>query len=116
MMTGKRILYGLGLALAFGIGCGAGVGAGAATSEFVVPPASAEQAGVQRWQQMCVPKTDDAAGEDVVENEHVHAVNEPGGWNPVLRRFGEQGWEIVAIATGTPRPTINAVCFKRPLP
>ena len=111
MMTGKQILYGLGLTLALGIGCGAG--AGVVASETIVPPARAQR--FQRWEQICVPKTDDAAGGDVVENEHVHAVNEPGGWNPVLRRFGDQGWELVAIAPGNPRPTINAVCFKRPL-
>ena len=86
MMTGKRVLYGLGLAVAFGIGCGAGA------SHLVAPPAVAGT-NPQKWEHHCFKGRELGA-----EEEATRRANE----------LGAQGWEFVGMAT-------KFVCFKRPL-
>ncbi len=76
----KRILFGLGI---FGLGC--------ASAPLVIPPLSAQQSGVTRWEYTC------------------YADN--GGLNmDQLNQYGAQGWELVG-----PRDPGAQLCFKRPL-
>jgi hypothetical protein len=87
----KQITVGIGLLFAFGVGCGAGVGA----SSLVVPPASAQQANLPRWEYFC----DGFGGK--------------GRANEAANQAGSQGWEMVSASAGGGG---ILVCFKRPLP
>lgn len=68
----------------------------------------------QKWEQMCIPKDDDASGTKIGDGA-IDDVNKPTGWNKVLAAYGSQGWELVAVMYHNPNYTIQGVCFKRPL-
>jgi hypothetical protein len=81
----------LGIALVFLTGCAIG----GASARFVVPPASAQQAGtLTRWEYSCV---------DVDNDDATQTAN----------KMGAQGWEIVGSAESSGRNE-NFWCFKRP--
>jgi hypothetical protein len=72
--------------ISFAVGC--------AVAPFIVPPLSAQQQNVQRWEYMCF----EALVADDIER--------------VADRAGREGWEMVA-AGGHERG--GTWCFKRPL-
>lgn len=50
-----------------------------------------------------------------VSDSQVLEVTSASGWNPVLKRFGQEGWEPVQFLRSELAAKIDAVCFKRPL-
>ncbi len=77
---------------------------------LLVPPIRAGTTP-QKWEQLCVPAKDVAAGTQLVQHPYAHTVNMPTGWNKVLESYGEQGWELVQMYGSD---EMRAACFKRP--
>lgn len=75
---------------------------------LIVPPAQAG-AAPQKWEQLCVKPH----GNNVAET--IRELDEPRGWNNVMREYGKQGWELVSVNTLGQYHKIMTVCFKRPL-
>jgi hypothetical protein len=82
-------LRGVGIGLVFLVGCAVG----GASSRFVVPPASAQQAAtLTRWEYFCANGSVDDAD-----------------------KSGAQGWELVQLSMLDRRTFDSIWCFKRPL-
>ncbi|MBK7857477.1 MAG: hypothetical protein IPJ65_02405 [Archangiaceae bacterium] len=61
-----------------------------------------------KWDAFCA----DAIGSGV-KTDSAEEARESGGWNPVLKRYGEGGWEPYQMLTEGKH--ITAVCFRRQL-
>ena len=61
-----------------------------------------------RWDAFCA----DAVGSGV-KADTAQEARESGGWNAVLKRYGEGGWEPYQMLTEGKH--IVGVCFRRPL-
>jgi hypothetical protein len=100
-----KLSHGTVTIVAFLIGCSASY----VTPRFLVPPVHAGT-DPPRWEIRCV----DSETARVSDNQIVE-VTQAGGWNPVLKRFGQEGWEPVQFMRNELAAKIDAVCFKRPL-
>jgi hypothetical protein len=88
-------IRGLGVAAVFLVGCAVG----GASSQLVVPKASAQQAAtLTRWQYQCT-----TPGASITE---------------LANKLGAEGWELVTVrgrnGTITSRGDEDIYCFKRP--
>ncbi|MBL8956849.1 MAG: hypothetical protein JNK82_39110 [Myxococcaceae bacterium] len=63
----------------------------------------------KKWDSFCAG----AVGSGV-KNDSVDEAHEPAGWNAVMKRYGEGGWEPYQMLTEGKK--ISGVCFKRQLP
>ncbi|KYF68660.1 MULTISPECIES: hypothetical protein [Sorangium] len=100
-----KLSSGTAIAVAFLFGCSASYVA----PRFLVPPVHAGT-DPPRWEVRCV----DAETARVGDSQALEVTNATG-WNPVLKRFGQEGWEPVQFLRSEMTAKIDAVCFKRPL-
>ena len=63
---------------------------------------------MRKWDAFCA----DAIGSGV-KTDTAQEAREEGGWNAVLKRYGEGGWEPYQMVTEGKH--ITAVCFRRQL-
>jgi hypothetical protein len=82
-------LRGVGVGVVFLVGCAVG----GASGRFIVPPASAQQASVTRWEYFCF------------EESRAEGVSEK------IAPAGAQGWELVTAGS---RGGVLVWCLKRP--
>lgn len=80
----------IGVAAVFLVGCAVG----GASSQLVVPKASAQQAALTKWEYVCprMPSSD---------------------WPTTANKFGAEGWELSTLALDVPTQS-SLACFKRP--
>src|SRR5438876_10906466 len=93
------------LAVMFALGCAAGP----AISAFVVRPAHAVPANVQKWTQFCAPYGG---------HGYLDAADIAGAINPDIKNRGLEGWELVSavpIAAGGGYTGSALYCFRQPL-
>jgi hypothetical protein len=77
-----------------------------AQSKTTVVTGSAQPA--VKWDSFCA----DAIGSGV-KTPSIDEAREPTGWNPVLKRYGEGGWEPFQVLVEGGK--MHGVCFRRPL-
>ena len=102
----RSMQRGIVLVLVFAIGCIAAVVVG----PLLVQPARAGT-GHQKWEQMCVSAQVIGLNDTA---RMTHKVDEPKGWNSILKKHGIEGWELVDVLVAEGR-SIEGACFKRPL-
>lgn len=101
----RKLSNGAALLIAFLVGCSASYVA----PRYLVTPVKAGTEGTQ-WEIRCVdPET------VRVTDSRLSEMTKPGGWLPVLKRFGNAGWEPVQLLQVELGTKIEAACFKRPL-
>lgn len=85
-----------------------GCAGGAMMHDYVVAPARAVPANVQKWAQFCTPYSGPG---------YIRAADVAEAINPDLKNRGLEGWELVSAVAFTSQGTASGAlyCFRQPL-